>query len=77
MGGGAGRATSYQLQAGRNQSAPANEVPEVERSGSAKRQEALAELPAFTFHLSAISYKLGGINPHQRSAKRQEVLAQL
>jgi len=27
--------------------------------------------------MSATDYKLGGLNPHQRSAKRQRALAQL
>jgi len=29
-----------------------------------------------TKYIFAFSYKLGGLNPHQRSAKRQEALAQ-
>ena len=50
--------TDYQLRAGRVQPAPANEVPEVKLSGSAKRQRALAQLPTISFHLSAFIYHL-------------------
>jgi hypothetical protein len=40
------------------QPAPANEVPEVKLSGSAKRQRALAQLPSTNYQLSATSYHL-------------------
>ena len=62
---------------GRNRSRTEDQGQRTAFNKPVPRLPSPVRLSAISYQLPTTDYKLGGLTPHQRSAKRQEALAQL